>query len=35
MTGGAWLMLVLTWGVVSGITGYLFWKVLRSPRRPG
>jgi len=33
MTAGAWLMLALVWGVVTGVAGYLFWKVVRSPRR--
>lgn len=31
MSGGAWLMLGITWPVVLGIAGYLLAKVLRRP----
>ena len=31
MTTAAWIMLAVTWTVVIGITGYLFWKVLVTP----
>jgi len=31
MSAGAWLMLIVVWGVVTGVAGYLFWKVVRSP----
>jgi hypothetical protein len=33
VTGRAWLMLVLTWGVILFFTGKFFLKVLRTPRR--
>lgn len=33
MSASAWIMLTLTWGAVTAITGYLFWKVLRTPPR--
>jgi hypothetical protein len=35
MSGGAWLMLGITWSVVIGVSGYLFWKVVTRPGRPG
>ena len=35
MSVAAWWMLGLTWGVVIGISGYLFTKLARKPRRPG
>ena len=31
MTGGAWIMLVLTWSVVIWFTAKYFWMVLRKP----
>jgi hypothetical protein len=31
MSAGAWLMLGITWPVVIGVSGYLFWKVLTRP----
>lgn len=33
MSAGAWVMLGITWPVVIGVSGYLFWKVIR--RRGG
>ncbi len=33
MTTGAIIMMVLTMGVVTTITGYFFWKVLTTPRK--
>ncbi len=35
MSPSAWGMLVVTWSVVIGVSGYLFWKVVRRPRPPG
>lgn len=32
MSPSAWLMLITTWSVVIGVSGYLFWKVLTRPR---
>lgn len=32
MSVGAWILLVSTWSVVIGVSGYLFWKVLTRPR---
>lgn len=32
MSGGAWLMLGLTWSVVIGVSSYLFWKVVARSR---
>jgi hypothetical protein len=34
MTAGAWAMLLGTWTVVIGVSGYLLWKVLTRPRGP-
>lgn len=34
MSVGAWVMLLATWTVVVGISGYLLWKVLTRPRKP-
>ncbi|HUP65356.1 MAG TPA: hypothetical protein VM557_08760 [Thermoanaerobaculia bacterium] len=31
MTGAAWLMLILTWGVIISFTSYFFIKVVRTP----
>lgn len=28
-------MLGITWGTVIGVSGYLFAKLARKPRRPG
>lgn len=33
MTSAAWIMLTATWGTVIGVAGYLFWKVLVTPRK--
>jgi hypothetical protein len=33
MTSTAWTMLILTWSVVAGFTGYYFYKVLTTPPR--
>lgn len=33
MTLSAWLMLVVTWGIIAGIAGRYFWKVLRGGGR--
>lgn len=33
MTAGAWIFLAVTWGVVTGVAGYLFWKVVRTPSK--
>jgi hypothetical protein len=30
MTIAAWIMLVLTWGVIASVTVRFFWRVLRS-----
>ena len=36
VSGSAWLMLGITWSVVIGVSGYLFWKVVfAKPRSPG
>jgi hypothetical protein len=35
VSAGAWLMLGITWPVVIGVSGYLFWKVLTRPLRRG
>jgi hypothetical protein len=32
MSGSAWGMMLATWGVVTAVAGYLFWKVLTAPR---
>lgn len=31
MSGSAWIMMVGTWSVIIGFTGYFFWKVLQTP----
>ena len=31
MSAGAWIMLGITWSVVIGVSGYLFWKVVTRP----
>ena len=31
MSGSAWIMMLGTWGVIIGFTGYFFWKVLATP----
>jgi hypothetical protein len=31
MTTGAWIMLLVTWSIVIGITTRFFWKILRKP----
>lgn len=33
MTGSAWLMLGVTWGVVTSVCAWLFLRVLRTPPR--
>lgn len=33
MTAGAWIMLAVVWGAVTGIAGYLFWKVATTPHK--
>ena len=35
MSGEAWLMMLGTWGVVIGVSGYLLWKVVSRPRSAG
>lgn len=32
MTTAAWIMMLVTWTVVTAIAGRLFWRVLRGPR---
>lgn len=34
MTTGAWIMLVLTWGVICYFTGRFFHMVLTTPPKP-
>lgn len=33
MTTGAWIMLLLTWSVVAGVSIYLVARVLATPPR--
>jgi len=33
MSGAAWLMMLGTWGVVIGVSGYLMWKVVAGRGR--
>jgi hypothetical protein len=33
VSGSGLAMLAVTWGAVTAIAGYLFWKVLRTPRK--
>jgi hypothetical protein len=35
MTTGALIMMILTKATVTAITGYMFWRVLRTPPQPG
>lgn len=35
MSAAAWWMLGLTWGVVIGVSAYLFAKLMRKPGPPG
>jgi hypothetical protein len=32
LTPAAWLMLVSTWAVIAGCTGYCFYRLLTSQR---
>ena len=34
MTTNAWIMLAITWSVISFFTGRFFMKVLMTPPRP-
>ena len=35
MTFTAWILMLATWTVVAGFTGYFFYKVLKSPPPQG
>jgi hypothetical protein len=34
MTTAAWLMLMVTWGIILYFTGKFFWMVLQTPITP-
>lgn len=34
MTGVAWSMLLVTWGIILFFTGKFFWMVLKTPVSP-
>ena len=34
MTGSAWIMLIVTWGVICWFTFKFFWMVVNTPERP-
>ena len=33
MTGAAWTMMLITWGVIMFFCGKFFWMVLKTPSR--
>ena len=33
MTRAAWIMLLVSWGVILFFTGKFFWMVLKKPQR--
>jgi hypothetical protein len=33
MTGAAWTMMIVTWGIIAFFTGKFFWMVLKTPPR--
>lgn len=35
MTIAAWTFMILMWGVIAGMTGYCFYRLLTSERQLG